>query len=265
MWHLLSLDAPTVAVGWTWFAIHVSRVHQPAEVFAAMFVAVWMLYAVDRLLDGSAGASGLELRHHFHLRHDANFAKGIAVGAALLAGMVMRIPEVLFLCYCALGALLLAWFGVIHVLARDRAERLPKELAVGVFFSAAVFLPGWLGAPEERGWLLAGAVCFGMLCSFNCLCIYAWEHGRDDLVRAHPTTRFGVRALRPLGMVTVGCALGCAALAPAGLALLGLATALAAMLLLGLDRMRRRLDPTDLRAAADLVLLTPLLLVLFTR
>ncbi len=265
LWHVLSLDAPTVAVVWTWFATHGSRVRLPPEVFAAMFLAVWMLYAVDRLLDGSTGSEGLELRHYFHRRHRASFAKGIAIAAGLLAVLLPRIPEVLFLAYCAVGALLLVWFGVIHGLARGRTERLPKELAVGVFFSAAVFLPAWLGAPGDRLWLLLAAFCFGMLCCLNCLSIYAWEHACEELELAHATTRLGVRALQPFGMVTVAAALGAATLAPAEVARVLVATALAAMLLLALDRLSGQLERTDLRAAADLVLLTPLLLVLFTR
>jgi hypothetical protein len=183
----------------------------------------------------------------------------------LLAALVPRMPELLFLDYCAVGAVLLVWFAVIHVLARGRAERLPKELAVGVFFSAAVFLPAWLDATAMRGWLLLAAICFGLLCGFNCLSIYAWEHASEELTQAHPTTRLGVRALRPFGTVTVAAALSAAAFAPAEAAPLFVATALAAMLLLALDRLRGHLDRTDLRAAADLVLLTPLLLAAFLR
>ena len=265
LWHLLSLDAPTVAVLWTWFVAHLIRVSVPTAVYAAMFVAVWLLYAVDRLLDSCAGSAGLELRHLFHHRHRAAFAKGIGCGAAVLAVLVVRIPELLFLLYCAVGALLVVWFAVIHVFAQSRAERLPKELAVGVFFSAAVFLPGWLGAAGERPWLLLAALCFGLLCTFNCLSIYAWEHALDELDSAHPTTRFGVRVLRPFGVVTVFAALSAAAMAPAKATPLFLATALAAMLLLALGGLRRHFDRTDLRAAADLVLLTPLLLAALTR
>ena len=51
LWHLLSLDAPTVAVLWTWFIARTNHVHLPLASLAAMALAVWILYAADRFLD----------------------------------------------------------------------------------------------------------------------------------------------------------------------------------------------------------------------
>ena len=51
LWHLLSLDAPTVAALWTWFIAEACHVHIPLLSTLAMAVAVWTLYAADRLLD----------------------------------------------------------------------------------------------------------------------------------------------------------------------------------------------------------------------
>ena len=97
----------------------------------------------------------------------------------------------------------------------------------------------------------------------NCMYIFAWEHPVATS-EAHPTTRAGIRWLTP---VAVACAVAPIALlwfdrelAPVWAAIAG-----AAALLLGLNRMRGRMERTTLRAAADLVLLTPLLLAPFVR
>ena len=44
-WHLLSLDAPTVATLWTIFVARACRVELPASFAGAMFLAVWIIYA----------------------------------------------------------------------------------------------------------------------------------------------------------------------------------------------------------------------------
>ena len=51
LWHLLSLDAPTVAALWTWFIASANHIRLPLSSALAMALAVWMLYAADRLMD----------------------------------------------------------------------------------------------------------------------------------------------------------------------------------------------------------------------
>ncbi len=183
-----------------------------------MFLAVWMIYAADRLLDarlldgrlieaGNAPAD-LEPRHHFHHAHRTPFVTAIGFGSIALAALLHRLdPRSLHL-YALLATLLAAWMVLIHVrpdpngtistaavqprkaLRRPRRIRLPKELAVGIFFPAAVFIPtvarstaspaaihllGWL-ANWIRPNLLPSAILFAAVCTLNCLCLYAWEH-----------------------------------------------------------------------------------------
>ncbi len=115
--------------------------------------------------------------------------------------------------------------------------------------------------------LLPAALLFALLCSLNCLFIHAWEHPRSA-PSAHPATRLALSSLRSLTRATVLVSLLLAALsrfAPAHLPPWPIPTAIAlsALLLLLLDHIHRthRLAPTPLRAAADLCLLTPLLLL----
>ena len=78
LWHLLSLDAPTVAALWTWFIARANHLQLPLSATVAMGLAVWMLYAADRLLDAqSTHHDPLEARHLFHHRHHTAFLIGI--------------------------------------------------------------------------------------------------------------------------------------------------------------------------------------------
>ena len=279
LWHLLSLDAPTVATVWTVYVGSAAHLHFSVCVPVAMFVAVWVLYAADRLLDSRIlnAASwrphlgrhsqevlcgvGLEARHFFHHRHRRSLMVGIAAGAVLLAAIVPELEPAAIRLDLVLGSLLFAYFVLIHV--SGSAHRLPKEISVGLFFSAAVFIPTVARTPQLRPGLLPLAVLFAGLCCLNCLLIYRWEHApeqtRTNLPEPHWLTRTALNHLPGIGL----------SLAAAGLALSAtthrtspLPVVLAVLLLMGLHRLRDRLAPLTLRATADFVLLTPLPLLL---
>jgi hypothetical protein len=280
IWHLLSLDAPTVAALWTWFVARTCEIRIPLATLAAMYLAVWMLYAADRLLDarllaaprGARTYDELEARHIFHHRYRRAFLIGIAVAATALAALLPSLEPAALPLYLIEGALLFAWFLVLH--ATGSARRLPKEIAVGLFFSAAIFIPTLAREPGARLALLPFALLFGALCSLNCLFIHAWEDEDRSLpTRTRPlplSTRLAVAHLTALAITVaiagVALALFCV-FAPqlAGRAALPAACALSALLLLALDRGRHALSGLNLRAAADLALLTPLLLLTILR
>lgn len=269
LWHLLSLDAPAVAALWCWFVARAIHRALPSTIPAAVFLAVWLLYAADRLLDARAGKR-LEARHIFHWQHRRAFALAMGAATVVLACLLRDLTVVQLRLYVALGVLLLGWFGLIHFYRKDKPESLPKELAPGAFFAAAVFLPilpeaGLPAANPGAISLLLTACMFGMVCSLNCLYIFAWEHDAHEPTHAHPTTRVAVRWLTPLAIFCLVAPLVGMAFAPPDLRLILFAIALAAALLPGLDRVRVHLDRTKLRAAADLVLLTPLLVAAFFR
>ena len=226
-----------------------------------MFLAVWMLYAVDRLLDARHGGPELEARHLFHQRYGRFFMVGIALAAAALIPLLLALPWRLIRPELLLGALLAGWFLLIHLRStRNRSappRRLPKECVVGLFFAAATFLPAAaFGAGTSS--LLAPALLFAALCSLNCLFIYKWEHAGQcqPANRAHATTR---AALTHLPVLTSALILLASALALLHRDPLALACAVSAMGLLWLDRTPPRSRLLH-RAAADFVLLTPALL-----
>lgn len=259
LWHLLSLDAPTVAAVWTWFVAHAARIALPPVIPAAMFVAVWLLYAGDRLLDGASANEELQERHRFHHRHRRGFIAAMVVAVAILLPLVLAIPWEILKLYLLLAVLLLLWFAMVHRVAPRLRLRLPKEIMPGAFCAAAAFTPVWATVGYRHGELALAAVGYGLLVTLNCWTIFAWEH--DEISAADATTQFGVRWLREATIAGVVISLAATYLAAPHLAPIFFAIALAAGLLWMLGRARASLRPTDLRAAADLVLLTPLLVV----
>ncbi len=279
LWHLLSLDAPTVAVTWTWAIAAANHIQLPGVALLAMGVAVWMLYAADRLLDGRGlGAAGdarpgeIEARHQFHYRHRRWFRLGIVLASLALSVMLPRLPAEAMRLYLVLGGLLAGYFVLIHATPTDGGRpvlRLPKEIAVGVFFAAAVFIPTVAREPLLRLRLLPEAVLLGALCSLNCLYIFRWEHYGEHVGEhagehsptVHWATRLALRALSWLTAEVVAAGVALAVWGSAGW-VAPVACAVAGGLLRVLDVARARwVERTVLRAAADVCLLTPLLLV----
>ena len=261
LWHLLSLDAPTVAAVWTVFIAHTAGVALPWTAPAAMFLAVWMLYAADRLLDARPGtpAAELEERHRFHHQHRRAFLTAIAIVAVPLTVLLHEIDARALHLYALLATLLAVYLVLIHA-RHDHSHRLPKELAVGLFFPAAIFIPTVARAPSLRLALLPAAILFAAVCTLNCLFVYAWEHPYPDRkLRAHWTTRWATRHLTFLALMVVGVSAAAACLRVPLLRAPAVACTFSATLLVLLRAYPRPMLPVPLRAAADLVLLTPLI------
>jgi hypothetical protein len=271
LWHLLSLDAPTVAVLWTWFIAAANHIHLPLSSTLAMALAVWMLYAADRLMDARlldaipTHHEDLEARHYFHHRHRKAFLTGTVLASIALAALLPRLEAEAIHLYLILGGLVSGYFILIHATSsaatqQKVAHRLPKEIAVGLCFAAATFIPTVARRPDLRLALLPSAILFATLCSLNCLFIYAWEH--EDHVTNRPTHAITRLALRNLPALAVLLALSSTALtlfdhqAPKTISC---ATAISAALLLLLHNHRHTIARTTLRAAADLALTTPIL------
>jgi hypothetical protein len=231
-----------------------------------MFIAVWMLYAADRLLDARALttshelATELEARHFFHHHHRRAFLTGIVIASVVLAFLLHELDPAALHLYAVLATLLAVYLLLIH--ASPSTHRLPKELAVAIFFPAAVFIPTVARNPALRLALLPCAFLFAAVCALNCLFLYSWEHPGERPL-AHWTTRWGTHHLNALTTLALVLSIALAAIsipspATAGQPLLALACAASVALLLLLHTQRHRLSELTLRTASDLVLLTPL-------
>jgi hypothetical protein len=140
-----------------------------------------------------------------------------------------------------------------------------KEKAIGILFAAGTTLAV---VAQLRGLTIsfaAAVILFALLCTLNCLSIAAWEReldvaqGKASFVTGWPAV---AQALKPIGYALAVVALGCAIFWRFAFPL-WLCLAVSAFLLVRLNLSDRL--PRDSRTAlADLVLLTPLAVLLFS-
>jgi hypothetical protein len=230
-------------------------------------IATWLLYVADRLLDGlqHSKRATLKERHYFHRRHRKSFlVAGILALASLAWFVFSRMDPAARREDCILGGCALLYLLCVHLpfsVSPRVSVRLPKELFVGIIFAAACVIPAWSRQAAARPMLLLPAILFGALCWVNCAAIEHWESPVDPSMRSHRTTRW-------IGNHLCGVCLLLATVPWLSLALPGrsarpvtldLSIALSALLLLWLHRNRKRWPPLRIRAAADAVLLSPLI------
>jgi hypothetical protein len=258
-WHLLSLDAPTVAALWSWFFARAMHLHLPFLQPLLLALGPWLLYVADRILDGLR-KDELRERHHFHARHRTAFLWAASLIVVFFAWFVvtrMR-PEALR-DNSWVGIFALLYLFAVHRptnSARTNPPRLPKELAVAILFAAATAVPAWsrLGATLGKQQLAPAVVFFALLCWINCVSIEKWEAGNP-----HSTTRWASLHLRPIVTMIALFSVAGALLAPSrGLMAVYLAALLSSALLFLLDTSSAHVSPLHLRIAADAALLTPL-------
>ena len=267
LWHLASLDAPTVAVVWSLGFAWAAGIRLPLWVPVLLALVAWAVYIGDRLLDARAGLRSdvphqLRDRHLFHWRHRRSLVPLAAAAACAAAWIVLALmPTGVRERDSLLAAAALAYFTRVHSSRNQpllRSPLLTKELLVGLLFTTGCVLPAWYRT-HAAGPLAAPAVFFALLAWLNCHSIDRWEscasRNRTSQILALPT----LLAFAGLLLAAV-----LAAFQPRSAALVA-AGAASALLLALLDRLRNRLSPVALRAAADLVLLTPLLLTPFAR
>ena len=270
-WHLLSLDAPTVAALWSWFFARAMHLHLPLIQTLMLGVGTWLLYVADRVLDGlrEGAANSLRERHHFHARHRTAFLVAAALLAVSLPWFAFtRIRPAALQDDLWIGIFVIAYLYFIHRKSCVRILRLPKELAVAAIFAAATAVPAWsrLGVRKEQ--LIPAVAFFALLCWVNCVGIDKWEgFGVSAIgIDAHPSTRWAGLHLRLIITMIALFAIAAALLAPSrGLMVVYLAAMLSSGLLFVLDTLSARLAPLPLRIAADAALLTPLAFFPFAR
>jgi hypothetical protein len=335
LWHLCSLDAPTVAVVWSAAFAWAAGMRVPAWTLAIQALAVWAVYVGDRLLDARAALrtgepERLRERHFFHWRYRRVLGPAAAVALCAAAGLILvTMPAMARVRNAAMAGAALAYFARVHFGgwdedgAREGAERLfTKEMLVGVLFAVGCSLPAMGRMPSSaRGAIFCVVGFFALLAWLNCRSIEQWEgagldrdggfpefggseRARNETapsgaeaprlsgleaarLKSCPDTSYPLHGVSPqpvkarrdascreftsrfqMGLLLAGvgilAAVLLAAVSPRAAALVT-AGALSAGLLAWLDGRRGRMKPVMLRAAADLVLLTPVVLLLLAR
>jgi hypothetical protein len=267
-WHLASLDAPSVALAWSLSFAWAARVRLPLWVPALLMLAVWAVYVADRLLDARNGLRRVNLqflreRHLFHWRHRRVFLPLAVLAAVAAAFLVIALmPTAARERNSVLAAASLVYFTRVHAgralrptFTRGLRPTFPKELLVGLLFTAGCVIPAWSRSAFPVAALLVPSAFFAILAWLNCHAIDRWEAAANNT--APQRIAFTACIVAVAGLLAAALLLH---VQPRSAALLA-AGAMAALLLALLDALRDRLAPVALRAAADLALLTPLLLV----
>ncbi len=262
LWHLASLDAPTVAVVWAFAFAWALNVHLAAWVPLLLACGTWTVYVGDRLLDARRAIRlqdlcALRERHYFHWRHRRSLIPIACAGAAIaLALIVDRMPAAVRDRNSVLAAAALAYFSGVHSTARAPGwlrRLISKEFLVGLLFTAGSIAPA-IAHIRFVGWPVGACFAiFVLLAWINCSAIESWE-----------SSRVPSAVLTRTALLGIACFAICGALAPANwrLSALACSAGISALLLSLLDRKRADISPLSLRALADLVLLTPLLALL---
>ncbi len=193
LWHLTSLDAPTVAVVWSLSFARTAGVHLPMWVPLLLALGTWAVYIGDRLLDaGSALRAGnidrLRERHYFHWTHrriltPCAIVAGVIAAAIILLLMPVDIRKHDFV--LALAAF--AYFSGVHFVGRPRrrpSSIFSKELLVGVLFTSGCAFPALSRLPISGNLLqlwpfFAVITFFALLAWLNCHAIDRWESSRS--------------------------------------------------------------------------------------
>lgn len=264
-WHLLSLDAPTVAVVWAWAFARAAHVPLSAVSAAVLGIGAWLVYIADRLLDSrpASARNDLRERHHFHAQHSrALLIAGFTAIIPLLV-LIWRMPATARREDAIVFAVAMAYFAFVHL--PFPRMRFPRELIVGVVFALACAIPAWSQmSAVPAGWIVLVPL-FAALCWLNIAAIHVWEQAKIDKSRIIVT----VLALA-IAIFSGGLALAARSiLRDAGVLRLAVAVLASALLLFALDRDHRRAlrrepgkgesSTLAIRILADAALLTPLL------
>jgi hypothetical protein len=266
--NLLSLDAPAVAVSWLLLLGHCFHLTVSQGNIAALFLTVWLIYLVDRLVDSfSLRPEGPRSARQAFCASN----RGLWLSLLLLVGFVdaavvcFTLDRAIVLRGILLGTIVLAYLTINWSWDKIWTTVPLKEAIVGFLFSAGTLLglgSGLFVMPAAT--LLAGGL-FALLCFANCVSIASWERNLDRIQNKHSiATQFGP-ALRMGKFLTATLIAGSIFLVWIDVSAWPMAACIAAgsMALTALNTIRICRDERS--ALADLVLLTPVMFLVFRR
>lgn len=182
--NITGLDAPIVAVCWQYFFASNYNIKIPFSNYLVLFLVVWVIYSVDRLLDSRVIRNDVNAtsRHRFYYQ---NF-KALLFITVIISGLTIvlcltSIP----LAVLKFGITISCLVGVYFIHRKWGSGALlgfiPREVFVGMVFAIGSTLLGhtWTGEVPEA-FLSISVIGFGVLCSMNCLAISVWEKEEDS-------------------------------------------------------------------------------------
>lgn len=265
---LLCLDAPIVAVVWQALFARTFGAYLNPSLRVLLFLTAWLIYLADRFADSIRLPVGgpISLRHRFCREHMIGWWIAIMVIFIIDAALALRSLDLQLLLLGGTLAAICGLYLLINHSLGGRWRRLPvKEEAIGILFAAGTTL-GVIGQLPTLTISFGVAVTlFATLCTFNCLSIAAWEReldaaqGKASFLTSWPA--FG-RVFQPIGYAIALAAVIFAIFWRFAIPLwLCLGASALLLVRLNVSEHWRRDDRT---ALADLVLLTPLVVLLFS-
>jgi hypothetical protein len=171
--------------------------HLPVLAPLLLGMGTWLVYVIDRILDGLRPDQTLRKRHYFYAAHRSAFLwAALAVGSCLGWLTLTRMPSEVRREDSLLFVAALIYFCLVH--SRLAERWLPKELAVGLLFAAATAVPTWARLSIGHARLVPAVALFAALCWLNCVAIECWE---QPSVWHISRLRVGLRMCLPAGLV----------------------------------------------------------------
>jgi len=270
--HLLSLDAPLVGVVWQLLFAKALRVHLAPVVNLVTALVIWLIYVADRILDSyrTEESAGEALRHRFYRAHRMAFLP--AFFTVLLVAGWMAYADLGFKTWrdgLLLAAIVGGYFAIVHLLGGSAQKWFPKEIAVAILFGLGTFMPVGVRVQQLHLRFLLPFLLFLLVLWMNTLIIEYSEWvmlRRRDTDRPHESTVLMGRYAAAFGCALAALALGAVASGWFPLSrLILLGEGLSALGLGMLGWQSRRISSYAVRITADVLLLTPLLLLLLGR
>jgi hypothetical protein len=235
-----------------------------------LFFTAWLIYLADRLADTFAldTAREMSLRHRFCARHRRPWIATMILVAACDAWLLTRHLDPRVVKFGSWVAGLALLYLLINYTAGRVWRAVPvKELTIGSLFAAGTLTALLPQLRRVNGPVLLTAVLFAVLCSLNCVSIAFWERRIDAAQQRESIATSWPSAAKYVIAIAV-CIVGSALLASrlsVPLALVNSCVALSALLLAALHALRDFVPSDERTALADLVLLTPLVMLALIR
>lgn len=262
--NLVCLDAPLVAICWQWIFGHTLHLVVPVGHRFALFFTAWLIYLADRFGDSMSlrSSQSKSLRQQFCLRYGNIWLRAIIIVGIIDAIVVFKAVDYATLLPGAIvGGATIAYIAINHA-GNEIWETIPlKEFAIGSLFATGTLVGVTPHIFAMQSTIIPAAILFATLCWLNCVSIAIWERnldraqGRHSIATLWRDVNLLVRVVFPILLI------GCALLVVLDFALLPIALCLATSGLLLCALYFARVSRDERTALADLVLLTPLVLL----
>jgi len=187
---LLSLDVVLGACVSTLFIAKCSDVTLPNIVVASLGVAVWIIYTIDHLLDGSkSNVVPLTLRHQFHQEHRKPIFIVLILMMVLGLVLVYQLPiQIIVNGMILVGGVVLYFVGLKLIGARPS---LYKEPLVALAYAIGVFLgPVSLMQTIEYDSLIILFAIYALMAFVNLLMFSVYELEIDEVDKHTSLARY---------------------------------------------------------------------------